>query len=62
MKKLSLTLFIVAILVCVLAISVGATTNEFGEIEYVEGMSDKSAFGTDGTKEATSRVVLFDGE
>lgn len=63
MKKTILALLIVSLLVCLFSISISAaSTDEFGEIEYVEGMSDKSAFGTDGTKDATSRVVLFDGE
>lgn len=42
MRKLSLALLIVAMLVCMLAISTSAAaTNEFGEIEYVEGKSEK---------------------
>ena len=63
MKKTILALLIVSLLVCLFSISISAaSTDEFGEIEYIEGMSDKSAFGIDGTKDATSRVVLFDGE
>ena len=62
MKKVLLTVFI-AMLVCLFAISISAAaTDEFGDIEIVAGMSDKSAFGTDGTAQATSRVVMFDGE
>ena len=53
MKKPFLILFIIATLVCALAISVSAA--EFGAIEEVEGMSAKSVLDT------TSRVLLFDG-
>ena len=63
MKKLFLTLAILSVLVCALVISVGAaTTNEFGEVEIISGMDEKSVFGADGTADGyTSRVVLFDG-
>lgn len=62
MKKILISLMIISMLICLFAITASAaTTDEFGEIEIVEGMSDKSAFGVDGTAEATSRVVMFDG-
>lgn len=62
MKKILLSILILSMLICLFAISISAaTTDEFGEIEIVEGMSDKSAFGIDGTSNATSRVVMFDG-
>ena len=63
MKKILFILIAVSVLICLLVSSVSAaTTSEFGEVERIEGMSDKSAFGTDGTSQSTSRVVLFDGE
>ena len=62
MKKALLLIIAISALFCMLAISSSAaTTDEFGEIEIVAGMSDKSAFGEDGTSNATSRVVMFDG-
>ena len=62
-KKLLIALFIATLFVCVFAISVSAaTTNEFGTVETLTGISEKSAFGTDGTANGyTSKVVLFDG-
>ncbi len=64
MKKLILTLAILSALICALVISVSAaSTNEFGEVEIVGGMDEKSVFGNDGTEDGyTSRVVLFDGK
>ncbi|MBO4982646.1 MAG: leucine-rich repeat protein [Clostridia bacterium] len=63
MKKIIFTLTILSVLFCLLAISVGAaTTNEFGEVEIVTGMSEKPVFGNDGRADTyTSRVVMFDG-
>ena len=63
MKKLSLTLAILCMLLCLFAVSISAaTTNEFGEVEIVAGMNEKSVFGDDGKADTfTSRVVLFDG-
>ena len=63
MKKNIFTLAILSVLFCLLAISVGAaTTNEFGDVEIVDGMDEKSVFGDDGRLDAyTSRVVLYDG-
>ena len=63
-KKIIFTIAIIAVLSCLFAIGVSAAaTNEFGEIEYVSGMDEKSVFGQDGTAlTATSRVVLFDGK
>lgn len=62
MKKLILFMT-VAVLMCMLAISVSAAeTNEFGQVEIVAGMSEKSVFGDDGCADTfTSRVVLYDG-
>lgn len=64
MKKLILTLAILSALICALVISVSAaSTSEFGEVEIVGGMDEKSVFGGDGTEDGyTSRVVLFDGK
>ena len=63
MKKLILTMAILSALICALVISVNAaSTSEFGEVEIVGGMDEKSVFGDDGTEAGyTSRVVLFDG-
>ena len=63
MKKVVFTLVILSLIMCMLAFSVSAaTTNEFGEIEYVSGMTEKSAFGEDGASAThTTRVVLYDG-
>lgn len=63
MKKIILTVAILSVLICALVISVSAaTTNEFGDVEIISGMSEKSVFGADGTESGyTSRVVLFDG-
>ena len=63
MKKLIITLAILSVLICSLALSVSAApTNEFGDVEIVAGMDEKSVFGDDGCADTyTSRVVLFDG-
>ena len=63
MKKFIFTLAILSMLLCLFAISLSAaTTNEFGEVEIVSGMDEKSVFGDDGKAATyTSRVVLFDG-
>ena len=62
-KKLFLALLVGIVLTCIFAISVSAaTTNEFGTVEIVSGISEKSVFGADGTASGyTTRVVLFDG-
>ena len=62
-KKILLLTLMLALFVCVFAISVNAaSSNEFGEVEILSGMSEKSSFGTDGTEAGyTSRVVLYDG-
>ena len=64
MKKLILTIACISVLLCALVIfASAATTSEFGEVEIVGGMSEKSVFGADGTESGyTSRVVLFDGD
>ena len=63
MKKLALIFMLVAMLSCLFVLSVSAAeTNEFGEVEVVEGMSEKSVFGDDGQADSfTTRIVLFDG-
>ena len=63
MKKFIFTLAILSMLLCVFAISVSAAaTNEFGDVQIVPGMDEKSVFGDDGKADTyTSRVVLFDG-
>ena len=62
-KKIFLALAIISLLTCLFAISVNAaTTNEFGEVEIIAGISEKSVFGADGTADGyTSKVVMFDG-
>ena len=64
MKKIVLVLTILTVLMCFLALTVSAAeSNEFGTVEKIDGMSDKSVFGDDGYADtATSRVVLYDGE
>jgi len=63
MKKFIFTLALLSMLLCLFALSVSAAaTNEFGEVEIITGMDEKSVFGDDGRADAyTSRVVLFDG-
>lgn len=63
-RKIIFTLVIACALICLLSLSaLAASTDEFGTPELVKGMSEKSAFGADGTANGfTSRVVLFDGE
>ena len=63
MKKLIFFVLVISIFACMLAItSSAATTNEFGEVEIIAGMNEKSVFGDDGKLETyTTRVVLFDG-
>lgn len=62
-KKILFALAISALLVCLFAVGVSAaSTNEFGEVEIVSGISEKNVFGADGTADGyTSRVVMFDG-
>lgn len=61
-RKLLLAFAISALLMLVFAISIFATEiPEWTEITEVSGMPDKSVFGTDGTKGATSRVLMSDG-
>ncbi len=62
-KKILLALMLVLVLVCIFAISVSAAEiPEWTEITEVDGMADKSVFGADGTKGATSRVLMSDGK
>ena len=61
-RKLLLAFAISALLMLVFAISIfAAEIPEWTEITEVDGMPDKSVFGTDGTKGATSRVLMSDG-
>ena len=62
MKKLFLALLMVAIMTCFFAITISAAEiPEWGEVTVVDGMADKSVFGTDGTVGATSRILMSDG-
>lgn len=62
-KKILLLTLMLALFVFAFALSVSAaSSNEFGEVEILSGMSEKSSFGLDGTVEGyTSRIVLYDG-
>ena len=61
-RKLLLAFAISALLMLVFAISIfAAEIPEWTEITEVNGMPDKSVFGTDGTSGATSRVLMSDG-
>ncbi len=61
-KKLLLFLTLVAVMTCIFAISaLAAEIPEWTDITTVDGMPDKSVFGADGTKDATSRVLMSDG-
>lgn len=60
--KLLFTLVMALLLVCLFAVtSNAAEIPEWTEITEVDGMPDKSVFGEDGTKGATSRVLMSDG-
>ncbi len=65
-KKLLLITLLVALLACAFAISVSAEEASIPEwpatVETIDGMSDKSVFGADGTVGATSRVLMSDGK
>ena len=61
-KKLLLVAFAAAMLMCFFTIVVSAATvPDWTEITEVAEMSDKSVFGEDGMKGATSRVLMSDG-
>ena len=63
MRKFGLIFLMIALFALVFAISVSAAEiPEWTEITEVEGMGDKAAFGEDGTKGATSRVMMNDGK
>ena len=63
MKKTIFVLTIAVLLGCFFAISVfAADIPEWTEITEVEGMTDKTTFGADGRKGATSRVLMDDGK
>lgn len=65
-KKLLLITLLVALFACIFVIAANAgeivapTWPE--KVETIEGMSDKSVFGKDGTVGATSRVLMSDGK
>lgn len=65
-KKLLLITLLVALLACAFAISVSAEEASIpewpSEVTVLDGMSDKSVFGADGTVGATSRVLMSDGK
>ena len=61
MKKL-LMLAMIALLACAFAVTISAAEiPEWTEITELDGMADKATFGADGTKGATSRVLMSDG-
>lgn len=63
MKKLSLILMLASLFVLALAISVSAAEiPEWTDVVELDGMADKTVFGADGTKGATSRVLMSDGK
>lgn len=68
MKKLLLITLMIAILTCAFAVAVSAEENASeipewpSEVTIIEGMSNKSVFGADGTAGATSRVLMSDGK
>lgn len=61
-RRILFSLIISLVLVFALALVVSAAEiPEWTEITEVDGMPDKSTFGTDGTVGATSRVLMADG-
>lgn len=62
-KKLLIASLLALLFVCIFAITAfAAEIPEWTEITEVDGMPDKSTFGADGTKGATSRVLMSDGK
>ena len=62
MKKILLVAVMIAVLFCLFAVAISAAEiPDWTEITEVDGMPDKSVFGADGTKGATSRVLMSDG-
>ncbi len=62
-KRILLVAMLMLLFVCVFAISVSADEIlNWSEITHVDGMADKTTFGTDGTSYATSRVLMDDGK
>jgi hypothetical protein len=62
-KRILLVALLMLLFVCAFDISVSADdVLDWTEITHVDGMSDKSAFGADGTVGATSRVLMNDGK
>lgn len=62
-KKLLIASLLTMLFVCVFAITAfAAEIPDWTEITEVDGMPDKSTFGADGTKGATSRVLMSDGK
>ena len=63
MKKLLVFFALVSVVCCLFVMTASAAEiPEWTEITTVEGMSDKSVFGADGTVGATSRVLMSDGK
>ena len=61
-KKILLITLMMALFVFVLAVYTNAAEiPEWTEITEVDGMADKATFGEDGTKGASSRVLMSDG-
>lgn len=61
-KKILLMATMIAALMCLFTVVISAAeVPEWSGITVVEGMSDKSTFGSDGTAGATSRVLMSDG-
>lgn len=61
-KKLLFFVVLMAVALCLFALTISAANiPEWTDITEVDGMPDKSTFGADGTKGATSRVLMSDG-
>ena len=61
-KKLLIASLLALLFVCIFAITAfAAEIPDWTEITEVDSMPDKDKFGTDGTKGATSRVLMSDG-
>ena len=63
MKKFCVAFAMAVLLVLALAFAAtAAEIPEWTEVTRVEGMADKTAFGTDGTSGSVSRVLMSDGK
>lgn len=61
-RKIIVVAMLMTLIACLFAIVTSAAEiPEWTDITEVEGMSDKSVFGDDGKKGATSRVLMSDG-